>query len=80
MASHRAIKIIYGVYDMDNNEQCVCVGYAGEVAKFLGIKSASSVWVRSHRKSVVGRRWHQRYRVVELEGVSEDGAERETQR
>lgn len=28
---------IYGIYDLDNNEQCIRVGSLGEIIKFMNI-------------------------------------------
>lgn len=33
---------IYGIYDLDNNEQCLRVGTIGEIIKFMNITPRES--------------------------------------
>lgn len=49
---------IYGIYDLNNNEQCVRVGTLGEIIKFLDITS------REVTRMFKGCKLRNRYKVI----------------
>ena len=61
----------FGLYDMKNYEQCVCIGTIREISQYLG-KNYHSLWSHLSRKKQGDVKYiHQRYDLVELEGKNE---------
>lgn len=61
----------YGLYDIKDYEQCVCIGTISKIEKFLG-KRANSLHEHLNRKRKGEVKYiHQRYDLVEIGGKNE---------